>query len=226
MDLIFEYLIVFVLLFVTNIAFLVRKYDFNTIKFIFLTLIYAMIIFILSFVCPSLNLQTEIIDIIPYLLGLVSLLILIISIRFVNVGKKYNIENDKSVLFGIILTSFLSIGIISLGLKIDNLLLSSLELSILSIVVMFLVYRISIIFNNTKRPYYAVIGEYMFLEFILVLIFALTFYNVRSLDYSMFGSFLILTPTYQVMYMIIIIGIILVLGVLNNDRVLKKLKRK
>lgn len=91
---------------------------------------------------------------------------------------------------------------------------------------MFLVYNISKIFDNAKRPYYAVIGEYMFLEFILLLIFALTFTNVRELDYSMFGSFLILTPTYQVMYMLILIAIILVFGVLNNERVLKKLKRK
>ena len=45
MDLIFEYLIVFILLFVTNISFLVRKYDFNKNKFIPFVLIYGAIVF-------------------------------------------------------------------------------------------------------------------------------------------------------------------------------------
>ncbi|MBO5840183.1 MAG: hypothetical protein J6Q86_02000, partial [Methanobrevibacter sp.] len=114
----------------------------------------------------------------------------------------------------------------SLCLKSENLALNALELAILSIVVMFLVYSISRIFNKAKRPYYAVIGEYMFLEFIFLLILALTFSTVRELDYSIFKSFLILTPTYQLMYAIIAILIIMVLGVLYSDWVLKRLKRK
>ena len=68
--------------------------------------------------------------------------------------------------------------------------------------------------------------EYMFLECILLFILAITFSCVRELDYSIFSSFLILTPTYQLLYAIIIILIILVLGVLYNERVLKKLNRK
>jgi hypothetical protein len=115
---------------------------------------------------------------------------------------------------------------LSLCLKSDNIFFASLELTILSIAVMFLVYKISRIFNNAKRPYYAVIGEYMFLEFIFLLILALTFSTVRNLDYSIFTSFLILTPTYKLMYVIIIILIIIVLGVLYSDWVFKKLKRK
>ena len=114
----------------------------------------------------------------------------------------------------------------SLCLKSDNLVLSALELAILSVVVMFLVYKISRIFDRAKRPYYAVIGEYMFLEFIFILILALTFGSVRELDYSIFKSFLILTPTYQLMYAILAILIILVLGVLYSDWILKRLKRK
>ena len=225
MDLIFEYLIVFILLFVTNITFLVIKYDFNKVKLTIFTSIYSMIILILSFVGSSLNIPDKMVELIPYFLGLISLLVLINTIRFINMGKK-GIEDDKLVLIGTILTSFLSVLILSLGLKTDNLIISSVSLSVLSIIVLFLVYKISKIFNNAKRPYYAVIGEYMFLEFILLVIFSLTFSSVRELDYSMFGSFLILTPSYQVMYMLILIGIIITLGVLNNDRVLKNLKRK
>lgn len=226
MDLIFEYLIVFILLFVANIAFLARKSNFNKNKFIQLALTYASIVFILSFICPYLNLSEYIIPFMPYILGLVSLLILILAIRYVSFGRNFNIENDKLVFYGTIFSSFLSIFALSLCLKSDNLVLSSLELAILSIAVMFLVYRISKIFNKAKRPYYAVIGEYMFLEFIFLLILALTFSTVRELDYSIFKSFLILTPTYQLMYAIIAILIIMVLGVLYSDLVLKRLKRK
>ena len=130
------------------------------------------------------------------------------------------------MLYGTVLLSFVSISALSLCLKSENLVLNSLELAILAIVVMFLVYEISRIFNNAKRPYYAVIGEYMFLEFIFLLILALTFSAVRELDYSIFKSFLILTPTYQLMYAIIVILIILVLGVLYSDWIFKRLKRK
>ena len=226
MDLIFEYLIVFILLFVTNISFLVRKYDFNKNKFIPFVLIYGAIVFILSFTCSNLNLGESLIPFMPYLLGLVSLWMLILSIRFVSFGRNLFIENDKLVFYGTILSSFISIVALSLCLKSDNLVLSALELAILSVVVMFLVYKISRIFDRAKRPYYAVIGEYMFLEFIFILILALTFGSVRELDYSIFKSFLILTPTYQLMYAILAILIILVLGVLYSDWILKRLKRK
>ena len=226
MDLIFEYLIVFILLFVTNIAFLVRKSDFNKNKFILFTLIYGAIVFILSFTCSNLNLGESVIPFMPYILGLVSLLMLVLSIRYVSFGRNYSIENDKLVLYGTILSSFISIAALSLCLKPDNLALTSLELAILSVIIMFLVYKISKIFDRAKRSYYAVIGEYMFLEFVFILILALTFSSVRELDYSIFKSFLILTPTYQVMYAIVVILIILVLGVLYSDWVLKRLKRK
>ncbi len=226
MDLFFEYLIVFILLFVANIAFLVRKFDFNKGKFLPFVLIYGAIVFVLSFICSSLRIGDYVIPIIPYILGFVSLLVLLLAIRFVSFGRNFAVENDNAVLYGTVSLSFVSISALSLCLKSENLVLNSLELAILAIVVMFLVYKISRIFNNAKRPYYAVIGEYMFLEFIFLLILALTFSAVRELDYSIFKSFLILTPTYQLMYAIIVILIILVLGVLYSDWIFKRLKRK
>jgi hypothetical protein len=38
-----------------------------------------------------------------------------------------------------------------------------------------------------------------------------------TLDYTMFSSFLILTPTYQLIYVVIGIIVVLVVGVLIND---------
>lgn len=230
MDLIFEYLIVIILLFATNIGFLARNIDLNNSKFLILNLVYAFMVFILSFASTSLNLQEDIVQYIPYLLGLVSILILIFTVIHVKLGKfeRLNLNlNGKLIPFlGTILTSLIAISALALGLKSENLFLYSVELALLSFVVMLLVYKISKIFKKAKRDYYVVVGEYMFLEFILLLILALTFTSVRELDYSMFGSFLILTPTYKVLYMIVILVFILVLGVLYNDRALKKLKRK
>lgn len=230
MDLIFEYLIVIILLFATNIGFLARNINFNNNKFLFLNLIYALIVFILSLALPSLNLQKEIIQYIPFSLALTCILMLIFTIIHVKLGRferlNLNLENKLIPFIGTILSSLIAISALSLCLKRDNIFLSSIELAILSIVVMFLVYKISRIFKKAKRDYYVVVGEYMFLEFILLLILALTFTGVRELDYSIFTSFLILTPTYKVLYMIVIVVFILVLGVLYNDRILKKLKRK
>ncbi len=67
MDLIFEYLIIFILLFVTNIAFIVRNSDFNKNNFIPFCLIFGAIVFILSFICPSLNLGEYIIPLMAYI---------------------------------------------------------------------------------------------------------------------------------------------------------------
>lgn len=230
MDLIFEYLIVIILLFATNIAFLARNIDLNNNKFLILNLVYALIVFILSLTLSSLNLQKEIIPYMPFLLVLVCVLMLIFTIIHVKLGKftrlNLNLENKLVPFLGTILSSLIAISALSLGLKTENPFVASLELAVISIVVMFLVYKISKIFRKAKRDYYVVVGEYMFLEFILLLILALTFSSVRELDYSIFTSFLILTPTYKVLYMIIILVFIFVLGILYNDRVLKKLKRK
>ena len=230
MDLIFEYLIVFILLFVTNIALLVRNIGFKSSKFLIFNLVYALIVFILSLTLSSLNLQKEIIPYMPFLLVLVCVLMLIFTIIHVKLGKftrlNLNLENKLVPFLGTILSSLIAISALSLGLKTENPFVASLELAVISIVVMFLVYKISKIFRKAKRDYYVVVGEYMFLEFILLLILALTFSSVRELDYSIFTSFLILTPTYKVLYMIIILVFIFVLGILYNDRVLKKLKRK
>ena len=230
MDLIFEYLIVIILLFATNIAFLARNIDLNNNKFLILNLVYALIVFILSLTLSSLNLQKEIIPYMPFLLVLVCVLMLIFTIIHVKLGKftrlNLNLENKLVPFLGTILSSLIAISALSLGLKTENPFVASLELAVISIVVMFLVYKISKIFRKAKRDYYVVVGEYMFLEFILLLILALTFSSVRELDYSIFTSFLILTPTYNVLYMIIILVFIFVLGILYNDRVLKKLKRK
>ena len=57
----------------------------------------------------------------------------------------------------------------------------------------------------------------MALASILIFLFALTYNSTLNLNYAMFSSFLILTPTYQLIYVIIGIFVVLVAGVLIND---------
>ena len=52
---------------------------------------------------------------------------------------------------------------------------------------------------------------------ILVFIFAVTYNSTVNIDYTMFSSFLILTPTYQLIYVIIAVVVTLIAGMLLND---------
>jgi len=89
--------------------------------------------------------------------------------------------------------------------------------SLIAFVILFVVYHISKLLHHAKRQYPIIVGEYMCLFSLLMFIFALTYDSTRTLDYSMFSSFLILTPVYQLIYVVIAIVVILVIGVLIND---------
>ncbi|MBE6509870.1 MAG: hypothetical protein E7Z74_01160 [Methanobrevibacter millerae] len=69
-----------------------------------------------------------------------------------------------------------------------------------------------------KRPYNVIIGEYMSLMGILIFLFALTNVSIMKLDYEMFSPFLILTPTYQLVYVVIAIIVVLIIGLYWNDK--------
>jgi len=231
LDLTFEYLIVFILLFSTNLGLLARAIDLNKNNFYIFSIIYGVIIFVFAYIASIIGYQSSIVEYIPYILGLVCILVLIFTVlhllnwRRVDDGKNY-LVNKFVPIAGIILSSFIAIFSFSL-VFVNNNMFNTVELAILAILIMILVYFISKIFTRAKRPFPVVIGEFMFLEFILLLILGLTFNVVRELDYSMFSSFLILTPTYQVLYMVLALAIIIVLGVLyNNEKTLKDLKRK
>jgi hypothetical protein len=89
--------------------------------------------------------------------------------------------------------------------------------SLLVFIVFFVVYQLSRLLMHAKRQYPIIVGEFMCLFAILMFIFALTYNSTKALDYSMFSPFLILTPTYQLIYVIIGIIVVLVVGVLIND---------
>ena len=99
----------------------------------------------------------------------------------------------------------------------DLMLFDAMLYSLLVFIVFFVVYQLSKLLVHAKRPYPIIIGEFMCLFAILMFIFALTYYSTFTLDYSMFSSFLILTPLYQLMYVIIGIVILAVIGALLNE---------
>ena len=90
--------------------------------------------------------------------------------------------------------------------------------SLLVFIILFVVYQLSKLLRHAKRQYNVIVSEYMCLVSLLLFIFALTYYSTINLNYKMFSAFLILTPTYQLIYIIITVIVILVVGVLLNDR--------
>jgi hypothetical protein len=91
-------------------------------------------------------------------------------------------------------------------------------LSIVSIIVMIVAFQSSKLLIFAKRPYDVIIGEFMSLFGVLIFLFGLTHKSIMNLDYEMFSSFLILTPTYQLIYVIIGIIIVLIIGSYWNDK--------
>ena len=63
-----------------------------------------------------------------------------------------------------------------------------------------------------------IVGEYMSLMGILIFIFGLTNNSIMQLNHEMFSSFLISTPTYLLIYVIIGIIFVLIIGFYLNDK--------
>ena len=109
------------------------------------------------------------------------------------------------------------ISMIALSSQSDLSLFTILLYSLFSFIILFVVYQLTKLLVHAKRDYPVIIGEYMSLFALLLFIFGLTYMSTKSLDYNMFSPFLILTPTYQLIYVLIGIIVVLVIGVVYND---------
>lgn len=145
------------------------------------------------------------------------------NIALFNKNRKF--YNNKFVFILMILISFLFIVFSLLGLKNSNI-IYSLEFAIVSLVSLIIFYTLSKILLNAKREYSVVVGEYLCLKFIFLVILSITFGTVRTLDYSLFSPYLILTADDIIMLVLLLLGFIVLIGVLLNDIYYKKLKRK
>ena len=207
MDLIGGYLLVMLVLFIGNIALLMGNIKINNLKLIATSILFSIVVFIILNVSVYLNIF--IVDYFSYIFLIISLILFFVIFYF--------IRNNN---FKLALYSVLALFIISLTLFCSQTSLNYLEMILYSLcvfIILFVVYQLSKLLHHAKRQYSVIIGEYMCLFSILTLIFALTYNSTLNLDYSMFSPFLILTPTYQLIYVIIAIIAVLVIGVFIND---------
>lgn len=210
MDLIGGYLLVLLVLFAGNISLLLGNYKLDNVMILLASMASSAITFILLYISACLN------GAFSFLADWLSYLFFMIF-AVVFAGMLCCIKKDS---LRIPLYSTSAIGIISVllissqaNLDFFNMILYSL----IVFVVIFVVYQLTKLLHHAKRQYSVIIGEYMTLFSILLFIFALTYDSARNIDYTAFSPFLILTPTYQLVYVIIGIIVVLVIGVLIND---------
>lgn len=143
------------------------------------------------------------------------LFFIVFAAIFISMFHYSKTENFKIPLY-LILVIFLVLTII-LSSQADLSIVSMILYSLFVFIILFVVYQLSKLLHHAKRQYHVIIGEFMCLASILIFIFALTYNSTRAMDYTMFSPFLILTPTYQLIYVVIAIIVVLVIGVLIND---------
>lgn len=210
MDLIGGYLLVVMALFVANIALMLGNYKLSNLKVIVFSLICSAITFAIMNVSSLLNGQLSFLsDYFSYLFLAITIII------FVSIVYYIRRDDFKIPFYSISLAFVISTALLSSQANLDF--LSMALYSLLVFIILFVVYQLTKLLHHAKRQYPVVMGEYMSLFSILMFIFALTYNSTKALDYSMFSPFLILTPTYQLIYVIIGIIVVLVVGVLIND---------
>ena len=208
-DLIFSYLFIVVILFSANIGLFLGDFRLNDKKSSLISILIGIIFFIVVYISSFLRLN--ILDFLTYIFIVVSIIIFGILLVYLNLDKKL-----KIVTFSIIILYYANSFLIASQLK--EHLFNGLLLTIISIIMMIIAFQSSKLLIYAKRPYNIIIGEFMSLYGILIFIFGLTNVSVMNLDYKMFSSFLILTPTYQLIYVVIGIIVLLIIGLYWNDK--------
>ena len=208
MDLIGGYLLVILILFAGNISLLIGNYKINNLKLSLISIAFFIITFLFLNISFDLNLQ--LFDYMGYIF-LIIMIFIIIAMLFVINNQNYIISASIMVCVFIF-----SIFLISSQCNLDF--FSRILYSIFAFLIVFIVYQITKLLHYAKRQYYVIIGEYMCLFSILLFIFSITYDSIKTIDYSMFSSFLILTPTYQLIYVVLAIVFVFIIGVLINDR--------
>jgi hypothetical protein len=210
MDLIGGYLLLLLVLFTANIALMLGNYKFNSVRLIAVSAISFVISFLLIYVSGYLNAQLAfLLDNFSYIFLIIAAIIVVSMIYYVKKG------NFKAPLYVMLIAFLISIVLFASQASMD--IFTMLLYSLLVFIVLFIVYQLTKLLHHAKRKYPVIVGEYMSLFAVLMFIFALTYNSTLNLDYTMFSSFLILTPTYQLIYVIIGIIVVLVVGVLIND---------
>lgn len=210
MDLIGGYLLVILILFTANFSLFAGNFKINLVQLISLSFAAFIVSFVLMMASGYLN------STLSFLMDNFSYFFIIVSILLFSTFMYYFSKNNLR--FSVV--SFIMLFIISVIALSSQSVLSiydCLSYSLFSFITLFVVYQLTKLLVHAKRDYPVIIGEYMALFSILLFIFGLTYASTRSLNYNMFTPFLILTPTYQLIYVLIGIVVVLVIGVVYND---------
>lgn len=210
LDLILGYLIIIIILFSANIGLFSANYKLNDLKSTAIFLVMGIFLFIAVNISHLFSFNLS--DYLTYIFILIAIIIFIIMFLYLKINKL-----NASAVITIILY-YMSSLILASQIADESFLFNSLLLTIISIVIMIVAFQSSKLLMYAKRPYNVIIGEYMSLEGILIFLLGLTNGSVMHLDYEMFSSFLILTPTYQLIYVIIGIIAVLIIGLYLNDK--------
>ena len=190
MDLIGGYLLLLLVLFTANIALMLGNYKFNSVRLIAVSAISFVISFSLIYVSGHLNAQLAfLLDNFSYIFLIIAAIIIVSMICYVKKG------NFKASLYVMLITFLISMVLFASQASMD--IFTTLLYSLLVFIVLFIVYQLTKLLHHAKREYPVIVGEYMSLFAVLMFIFALNYNSTINLDYTMFSSFLILTPTYQ-----------------------------
>ena len=210
MDLIGGYLLILLILFTANISLMMGNFKIGNVKLILI----SSAVFVMSFVLMNFSTYAE--STLSFLMDNFSYFFIIVAILlFLTFLCYFRNNNLKQAIISIVILSVISIMGVSSQSKLQ--IFDCLLYSLFSFLIMFLVYQLTKLLVHAKRDYPVIIGEYMSLFSVLLFIFGLTYDSTRSLDYTMFSPFLILTPTYKLIYVLIGIVVVLVIGVVYND---------
>lgn len=210
MDLIGGYLLVILILFAANFSLLMGNFKIGNVKLIGI----SFATFIASF--ALMNVSKHLGSPLSFLMDNFSYFFIAIAILLFLIFLHYFRKNNLK--FSIVSTAILFIiSLVCLSSQSELSLFDGLLYSLFGFLTVFLVYQLTKLLVHAKRDYPVIIGEYMSLFSILLFIFGLTYNSTRSLNYLMFSPFLILTPTYKLIYVVIGIVVVLIIGVVYND---------
>ena len=211
MDLIGGYLLIILILFATNIGLFLGNYKIDNAKLIILSAMSFIVSFILMYASGFLKgTFSFLMDYFAYVLFIIFIVIV------VSIWTYVKNDNLKLAFHLILMVSVVSTVLFASQSNLD--IFSIILYSLFVFIMLFVVYQLSKLLHHAKRQYPVIIGEYMCLFSILMFILALTYDSTRALDYTAFSPFLILTPTYQLIYVIMGVIVVLVAGVLINDK--------
>ncbi|OWT33201.1 hypothetical protein BGI41_03625 [Methanobrevibacter sp. 87.7] len=219
MDLLFKYMILLVLCFGLNIGLLSNSLS-NKNNSRNLPVIYIISLFLLSIIAINFSKNFLFID------KFFNYYLIICAVIFIVIVYLYDNYENLRKLFTVII-SILSLFLFTVVISLSNLNnFTIFDVNSNLIIDSFLICILTSIFivigkklgNSLENFNSYVLGEYMIVESIFLFILGLTYNSVKNLDYTLFNSFLILSPSYMVSSVIIILIIIIIIGIFIGDK--------